>query len=419
MRQNWPVFWFYEWLDERGISSLEEAERRLRDPKELSLLHERAAREPYETSPIPPSDKVSLLAGRGVDLSGDLDCLAWSCRRRQVDTLLSRAWHYFDRVVVVGPSAHRIASDLEEDAQRAAPRVLDDIQLLLYLREVGADQLLAFRQKPPPCEVHVPQHAQEAGLALALGRLEELASRLAPEAAISTDAHDDHVHYSFAHPRFEHTVWGAAWPESSDVRHAVTQAVLRRYMSHLTSDIRASRSLALPLASTVQIHGDLLGLTPDAPSVAEVMFNLRLPVIDGMHIQTLLSLRDTQGEYFEQFRVALRTAASERLKAGTNGATAVADAIQEEIIQPALVDIDVRLRAAADTLRRKTRLTTSLSAVLTACGVYFGEPLVATAGLAAAGASVQAVMKNLDDFHDVQLADMFFLWEAARHNHKR
>ena len=410
------MFWLHEWMDDRGVTSLAQAESRLSDPTEVHRLHERAASVRYSTEPVLDADGA-LLAGRGVDLSGDLDCMAWGCRRLQVDRLLRGAWHYFDRVVVVGPSASRVAQDLENTRDVSETHILSDIRLLLYLREIGAEPLLVFREKPPPCEVHVRQHAREVGLAVGLERLDELAVSLAKAARIESQPHDDHVHYAFNHSDFEHTVWGTVWPEGADLRVEVARAVLSRYMAHLTSDVRTARMLGLPLASTVHVHGQLLGLLPTAPSVADVMFSLSLPVLDGVDIKTLLELRDDQREYFERFRLALRTAASERLKVGQPTAPGVARAIEQDLIQPALIDIAVRLRAAADTLSAKKRITTTLSGLLTACGVYLSEPLLLSAGLVAGGASVAAAMKHVDDIGEVRLSDMFFLWEAQHQAH--
>lgn len=413
------MFWLYEWMDEGGITSMKKAERLLSDPRQVARLQERAAAVPFTTEPLDSSaDELALVGGRGIDLSGDLDCFAWGCRKAQVDKLLSRAWHYFDRVVVVGPSAHRLSGELEhelDEARRA--RLLSDIQLLLYLREVGAEPLIAFRQKPPPCEIHIEKHAREAGLDQALERLNALAETIAPEAEIKAEKHDDHLLYAFVHPRFEHTVWGTAWPEDEDVQVAISRAVLRRYMAHLTSDVRTARALCLPLASTIQVHGDFLGVGPTTPSAAQAMFELRLPVVDGVDVRRLLELREGEAEYFERFRHALRLAAEERLKAGETDSRAVAEEIQRDVIEPAINDINIRLRAASDTLAAKTRLTTTLSAALIACGVYFQEPLIASAGLAAGGATVQARVKREDDVGQVRLSDMFFLWQAQQHHH--
>lgn len=285
------------------------------------------------------------------------------------------------------------------------------------MREIGAESLLVFRQKPPPCELHVEQNAREVGLEKALDRLDALTDAIAPEADIEVEPHEDHVHYAFVHPRFEHTVWGTAPTTEGDVPTAISRTVLRRFMAHLTSDVTTARALSLPLASTIQLHGDFLGLSPTAPSVAETTFELRLPVVDGVDVRRLLKLREAEAEYFERFRQALRLAAEEQLKAGESDSSAVSEEIRRDVIDPAIVDINVRLRAASDTLSAKTRLTTRLSAALIAFGVYFQEPMVASAGLAAAGASVPAMMKYEDDVGQVRLSDMFFLWQAEQHRH--
>lgn len=109
------MFWLYEWIDERGITSIKKAERLLKDSRQVALLQERAAAVPFTTEPLDPgAGELELLGGRGVDLSGELDCFAWECRKAQVDKLLAHVWHYFDRVVVVGPSAHRVSGELEQ-----------------------------------------------------------------------------------------------------------------------------------------------------------------------------------------------------------------------------------------------------------------------------------------------------------------
>jgi hypothetical protein len=307
---------------------------------------------------------------------------------------------------------------LEGDHDFARERLLGDIRLLLYLREMGAENLLVFVRNQPPCEVHLAEHAQEAGLDPVLARLDDLAAELLPDAKIKLRRHEDHYDYSFIHPRFEHTQWGGVWSDADDAALAreVARAVLKRYTAH-TSDVRTARTLGLPLGSTVRVHGDLLGLTPEAPSPAQVLFNLKLPVLPEVSVRELIELRESEREYFDRFRSALRTAATERLASDRNeDAAAAATAIEQEIIQPALQDIELRLRAADDTLAAEKRTSTPLAALLTACGVYVSEPLLITAGIAAGAATVQAAFKHAEDVGDVRLSDMFFLWQA-QHRH--
>jgi hypothetical protein len=61
------MFWLYQWMDDRGVTSTVKAEKLLRRPKELTELHERAAAVRYTTEPLDDSDcRHALLGGRGV-----------------------------------------------------------------------------------------------------------------------------------------------------------------------------------------------------------------------------------------------------------------------------------------------------------------------------------------------------------------
>jgi hypothetical protein len=72
-------FWLYEWLDNLGVGSYRQAEKVLRDPVALADLRERAALVSHRTDSLDANGSPTIVAGRGIDLSGDLDCLAWDC----------------------------------------------------------------------------------------------------------------------------------------------------------------------------------------------------------------------------------------------------------------------------------------------------------------------------------------------------
>jgi hypothetical protein len=419
------VFWLYEWLDEHDVKKPEHALRLIQDSTQLERLKERAHAVPYTTEPLADQAEQGpvLLAGRGIDLSGDLDCFAWSCRKRQVDRLLSTIWHYFDQVVVVGPGAYRVAQTLESsDVAWRTDKIMSDVRLLLYLREIGAEPLVIFRQKPPPCEIHLVQHAQEVGLEHLIDGAKRLARQLEPDARVETEIHDDHFDYSFTHPRLEHTLWGAvheAVPSGGhDLRIAVAESVTSRYMAHLTSDVQTARSLRLALGSTVAIHGDLLGLTDQAPSPADVAFHLSLPTLIDADVPTLLKVRAHEKEHFEKFRNALRAAIKEALKARDENAQSslvIASEIEADLIRPALNDIALRLRTSQAALNKKKKLAAGVGAVITACGVMTAQPLLIAAGLSTGAAVLQAASKYVDEEREVQLSDMYFLWQAQAH----
>ena len=100
-------YWLLDWIDECGLKSQRRVNRLVDDQRALTKLREHAEGVNYDFSPVGEHDET-LVASRGIDLSGDLECSHFDCKKQQVDRLFSRVWHYFDRIVVVGMSAHEI-----------------------------------------------------------------------------------------------------------------------------------------------------------------------------------------------------------------------------------------------------------------------------------------------------------------------
>jgi hypothetical protein len=245
-------FWLYDWIDNCGIRDFAHAERFLRDKAGLADLRERSAAVPYTLASLPLNEQQTVVAGCGLDLSGQLSCFHWECAKEQLDSLFAHVWHYFDRIVVVGPSAYEISSEWN-DTGKPPVRLATYIRLLLYVREIGADEVLVFRQKPPACELHLEKHLKEVGLDEVLGESETLIPRLAAEAKIEAKPHQDHIDYNFYHPTFVHNVFGAIKKDcvGPDHRSAITGAVIRKQLAALSSDLRAVQSLHCSLGATV------------------------------------------------------------------------------------------------------------------------------------------------------------------------
>ena len=70
-------FWLYRWLDEYEITSCEQAKSLLRPrSRAVRRLHELAAADPWRQLPPYQGGGAALVAGRGIDLSGDLGLLS-------------------------------------------------------------------------------------------------------------------------------------------------------------------------------------------------------------------------------------------------------------------------------------------------------------------------------------------------------
>jgi hypothetical protein len=416
-------FWLYDWIDTLEVKELNHAESLLKDAGLRKDLRKRATEIPFTTEEIQPSDNPTIVAGQAIDLSGQLDCLHWDCLKKQIDNLFSHVWHYFDRIVVVGPSAHEYSRLLSPDVEpQVIERLLNHIRLLLYIREIGAEDLLIFRQKRPPCEMHFEDHLKEVGLDPELMLADDLVAQLASKSEIVAEPHEDHFDYSFTHPEFEHTVWGAVDKSSArsdvELRHAVTTSVMKKYLSSLASDIRTAQVLDSPLGSTVSFHGQLLKTIKAGLKEADVAFHLRLPVLENISPAILLKIRYDEKLHFEKFRQSLRLAIRQRLdNVSSEKATEVAEEIRKDVINPALNDIELRLKAAKSAVTKKASLSVALGAFATTCGFLTANPFLIAAGATpAVGYTIAAGQKFIEEKRDIALSDMYFLWQAQGHS---
>ena len=361
-----------------GVTSYRQAEKVLLDQGALADLRERADAEPFTTTGLTASRGEAIVAGQAIDLSGRLDCLAWDCVETQVHNLFNRVWHYFDRIVIVGPSAHEISRAFEEKT-RALDHLPTYVRLLLYLREIGAEKLLVFRQKRPPCQIHLKDHLREVGIEDVEDDVERAVPQFAKEGELSLRTHDDHIHYAFSHPQFEHTVWGSIPSDTKgDLSQALARSVVGRYLATLASDLYTARALKSPLGSTVRFHTKLLASNrPSTTDTGTLAFHLDLPTLHGVEVRTLLKIRSDETPAFEKFRRALVKAMEDGL-ANNKGAniSEIANEIRRDVLEPALNDIELRLKRATGSLATKAASSIAISSLPTICGLYTATPLL-------------------------------------------
>jgi hypothetical protein len=417
------TFWLYQWMDEYGIATLEQAKSLLHPHKRaVRRLEEIAAAVPWRALSAHSGAGTAIVAGRGIDLSGDLDCCHQVCQRKQVDALFGRVLHYFDEIVVTGPPAHRYAELLESSDEATLVNIGEHVAALLYLREIGVEDMLIFVQKPPACSEHYLRHAAEAGILDLIEGATQWIDHLAKTGTLTAlEFHDDHWHYTFNHRDLEHTAWGVVRSAEDGARpniRRVAESVFSRYAAHLVSDVTAAKSMALPLGSSVQLHEYALARASHSQTVADVAFDLDLPVLDLLPIRDVVRLREDESEYFERFRIAVTRAIEERLSTGESSAAVAADVVRN-VIDPAINDIDRRLRTAQRVLDRKLGASAVVGAVATTVGLLAGAPLIIGAGIAAIGTSLPVVHKFFEDKGSIELEDMYFLWRLEERALKR
>jgi len=422
VKQDEQKYWVFDWLDRHRASTLDSVKLLLLNPVAVQELRQGAAAAIKQFGRKTHSKNESVLVGRGIDLSGQLDCFAPDWRRQQAHRLFNKVWHYFDKIVIEDAVAHELA---HHAAEKELPKwLVSHLEVLLYLREIGAEPLLDFKLKPPPCQVHLSQHVKEASLSAILDAEDEVARSVAQRAEIVLKKRAKVVSYQVNFDEFEHTQWGElplaeiGELKKDEIGVLAVKQIFKEFVAFLASDVRAARMYNLPLGTAIPFHQRLLR-TANPPTVADVVMNLQLPVIEGIAPDVLLRIRQDEHECFERFRTQLRVAIQERLQAkDTKEPAKIANEIKQDIIQPELNAIRDRLSAAEKTVVKKSAVGIFMGALATTCGLLaVVVPAVALVGGLAAtlGLAGNAATKYLDEKNDISLKNMYFAWRAEKH----
>jgi hypothetical protein len=415
--------WLYDWLDVNHVRNASQAIRLLSQPKVRESLANLAIESKRDTCDGPlPSDGVPIVAARGIDLSGELGCVHFECLEREVETLFRRVWHYFDYIVVAEPPQEVAIAYGRKQSPDLERILINCIKLLLYLRKIGADKLLFFKRKAAFCEKHSYENMAVAGAAGIHNWAAKLVDKVAAEAEVTKLGE---VLFKVSHPAVgTNVVRKEAVLNEVNLRCELSNELVTRHIAGVSSDLFTSKLLGAPLGSVLPFYKEILtsfdsdliagvGLEP----VASVAFELNLPVLDGVSIETLLALRQDESPYFERFRAALRRAIREKIDSGkARSPDKIAEEIKKDVIQPALSEIEIKLRLSLKSLVFKGMSGVGLSSVMTIAGVCLNHPLLTAAGLAPAlVTTINATQKYIEERRDVKLSDMYFLWEAHKH----
>ncbi len=411
--------WLSRWADERQLASVETFERYLKNARQFDELVEAAAlAEHVSLSEVDPLGDYAnpVIASSGIDLSGRLACNHHACLEEQVDKLFRKVWHYFDGVVVTGPDAHRFRSGVHYDKNKAIEYVTHQFYVHRYVREIGAEPWLAYRPKVPLCKTHADRHAAELGLLFAVeGRHEDVIKRLLDESEveIATDSDTGKSWYSLHHDRFAIPMGSRvevyeARP-NDQTKALVVADIVDRLIAYVASDVETARALNAPLMA----EASALSLsTTRGVDEASTALSLELPVLEGISTAELLRIISEERLSFERFRSALREAIRESVANSQNAdPVQTARSIQNDVLEPALNEIQQRLIVAERLAARKTGLDVVLGTVTATVGALLGMPLMIGTGVAAAASSLRHTHKFMEEQAEVQLSEMYFLWQ--------
>ena len=420
-------YWLARWLDDHELRNERDAQRFLEEPRHIEDLRAAASAARTTAEPLGGAEETTIVAGRTIDLSGKLGCYHPECLQRDVDRLFSRVWHYFDIIVVEGLAPTSMLSMLADQQGDFRERFLGFVKNFFYVRKIGAENMLVYREKPPACTLHLRQHAEQFAATNLLEERKSWVSSFSSDARIqSLDKHDDHWHYVVTHPNIEHMALGLVRNGSRSRKPTKSQifgAVFDEYAANLVSDIGAARTMLSPLGAAASIHEGLLSRAPvdDAPNVQDALFELDLPTISGLSAKDLIKIRQENWQYFDAFRLALKTAARDFIANAGDGVPSedIARQIKDDVIEPELIKIRRELRISADSLTRKSAVSLPVGALATTIGLLDKFPLVAIGGAAIVtaagiGSFLLDYKKYIDDKRGVLMSDMYFLWNAQR-----
>ena len=419
--------WLHDWLIENGIADAGAAYEAAQDKRRLDDLVNRAEAQKEEPATAPGGR--SLIAGRSLDLTPYLACDHPSCVARQVDDLFSRVWHYFDKIAIVGPDKHGLLEAVYSgnfNTEQLAVMVANKAFPIFHVRDIGADDLVTWISKPPPCLQHWPEYGTLEAFQIPAKGARAIASQLLAEGKVTLEKADT----KSPKLRLSHRdLYGGFYEvEVEDVQsfkgkkepleHALARYVVGVHWLGTASDIYSAHSIDLPLGLGIGLEATLARLQGDPIFPAEVAFNLDLPVLDGLPLRELLALRQSESDAFVKFQDSLTRAIKEGIKSASpsEDANDIASEIRADVIDPALHEIRQRLTAAKGVLQKTHRYNIALAGLSTMCG-FVGAPVsLATGfGIAATVGAVAVESKLISEKRDVALSDMYFLWRATEY----
>lgn len=419
--------WLYEWVDEFGLKSREDVMRHSEIPAAVERLHAIAQGMPdWHETPVP--QERSILAGGSLDLSGRITCGMSKCGKKRIDRVFGQIWHYFDSIIVEGASAESVVRSLENMKKKERPRFFlrlwEDIELLLYARDIGIVGNLIFREKPHAfCDDHIREQATESGIATALDDdlRREIATNMRKKSEIEIVQEGDAWRYFVANPDFSETFGGVYRHRSKKgkkpTKQQVAEAVVRRCTAALVYDAALSNRLNVPI---VQEFSFLWpgGTQEESEKSLEsrVALELPLPVLEGLTARDIVKFRTDHRPHFERFQFALTEAIREQEKrTGSDSPREIAAAVNEDFIRPAMADIERSMTETRKLFGKKSGVSVAIGTAIAGAGMLSSIPLVIASGLGAAvTVTLTSANSYMDSKKEARLSDTYFLWKAAK-----
>ena len=376
-------YWLLDWLDEEGADSLRAAKRALSTNAGFKRLLARAEQVSNEETGAIDEARGQIIAGSGLDLSGALDCSESECMKKRVSDVLYRTWHYFDTVVVTGLDADELPGLIQNGWPRdeVVKAAMNHIDVALHVRKTGAEKALTFAQKPYYCMKHIDHHAREAGMIGVRKRMRDFRKALKSSGKlIGWRQNDGGVFCDVSHPALDiisvnlyHVQFP---PNQEEILDQWSDNYASQYIATLVRDTAFARRNGAALGLRAAIDGALIPTRRGRPTVSDVAFNLQLPIVEHLPIKELLSIREHEAADFHAFRSALSRAVEARLASmPTADSDQIAESVIDDLLEPALQQIDRKLIRATELLARRSVASAALGVALATVGLLAFAPV--------------------------------------------
>ncbi|QUF02546.1 hypothetical protein KCV87_24160 [Actinosynnema pretiosum subsp. pretiosum] len=418
--------WLLDWMEEFEVPNGAVAVERMKFPRALQKLYELAQSDQANVMMYANTHvDNAVVGGNGFEIGarGNL-CAHPECRINSVNNEVVQALHYFDSLVVEGPSSDKYTNFFDYAPQDISSQeyieesLTWDVDTLVYVQSSGIANFTRFLKKPNAfCDEHFTVHAKDLGMEHLATRQEvrELARRIAREGTVRIAAADDELwNYTIEHPLMGNVNDVYLQGNSAPPKYMAVEKFLRSELTIMVSDFATAKALETPLA--VAIRPAILTGSKEKKdtSIGEVAAHLKLPFLTGLSASDFTRLRSEHWDDFLKFRAALTAAIRETLKDEKTGSPdRIAAQIQRDFIEPALAEIARKVRSNTRSTVFKSIAGVTVGSAVAAFGALTAMPLLITAGVTAAATPLVQAYKYFDEKRDIELSDMYFLWRST------
>lgn len=414
--------WLYAWMDEFDATDAQTTKERLKSPRAVERLNELASRNSsIDYSHVPLAG--SVVAGLGIETDEPGICGSLKCRQPSLDSDIGSLLHYFDYVVMQGPSARgyqRLVANLDND-WHARFDVAQDVLCLQYLRTTGISNHVIFANKPSCfCDEHFKEHAGSLGLEAMTDAeaVPDMARQLVRSGLVKIEERRPELWYGYiAEPLFFGSLGRNYSQKSAPTETLVAEEIIRRDLMSMVYDAAAARMMRLPMASLASPEFFNRERSAGRPTVDEVATSLKIPILSNLTTAQLVQLRERETAHFEAFRVALREAVATSIeKLPEASPHQIGEVAWQEQLKPALADLERRLANNRKSLLLTSGTALTMGTAATAIASVVTAPWAA-AMLGAAVASTLPLGQISEYFKGRQqanLSSMYFLWKARK-----